>query len=63
MKHDVDLGTAVRLQVWTGPLGSRNLRLPEFIDNQQMKVARLSALRTGHLYLQEIPLAIIYVRC
>ena len=27
-----------------------------FRDNRQMKVARLSALRTGHLYPQQIPL-------
>jgi hypothetical protein len=30
------------------PLGLR-----EFVDNRQMKVARLSALRTGHLYPPE----------
>jgi len=30
--------------------------LSEFPDSQHMKVARLSALRTGHLYAQEISL-------
>ena len=28
--------------------------VPEFLDNRHMKVARLSALRSGHLYPQEI---------
>jgi hypothetical protein len=32
----------------------------EFLDNQGMKEARL-ALRTGHLYLQEILLVLISV--
>jgi len=30
--------------------------LPEFPDRQHMKVTRLSALGTGHLYVQEISL-------
>ena len=38
---------------WTGPQCSRRLRLPELLDNQHMKVVRLSALRTGHLHSQE----------
>jgi len=32
-------------------LVTRRLRLPEFLYNQHMKVVRLSALRTGRLYL------------
>jgi hypothetical protein len=32
-------------------LVTRRLRLPQFLDNQHMKVVRLSALRTGRLYL------------
>ena len=32
------------------PLQPRRLRLPEFLDNQDNKVVRLSFLRTGRLY-------------
>jgi hypothetical protein len=39
--------------------GSRRLRLPEFLDNLQMKVATLSALRTDNIYPQEIIPALI----
>ena len=46
-------GKAFPLQVWTGPLGSKRLRLTEFLDNRHMKVVTLSALRTGCLYPQE----------
>jgi len=42
---------ATPLQGWIDPKGSRRLRLPEFLDNRHMKVVRLSALRTGRLYL------------
>jgi hypothetical protein len=31
------------------PLGLQDLRIPEFLDNQHMKVARLSGLHTGCL--------------
>jgi hypothetical protein len=41
---------AVPLQAWTGPEGCRRLRLPEFMDSRNKKVARLSVLRTGRLY-------------
>jgi len=37
------------------------MRLPEFLDNQIMKVARISVLFTGHLYPQEIPQVLISV--
>jgi len=38
---------------------SRKLRLLEFLDIRRMKVARLSTLRTSHLYRQEVSLVLI----
>ena len=35
-----------------GPLGFPEVEAPEFLDNQHMKVVRLSALRTIRLYPQ-----------
>jgi len=43
-------GKGNTIQAWTGPEGSRRLKRPEFLDNQHIKVVRLSALRTGRLY-------------
>ena len=54
-------GKAVPLQAWTGPEGSRKLRFPDFVTTAQ-DGGRLSALRTGHLYLQEILLVLTSVR-
>jgi hypothetical protein len=55
-------GKTIPIQAWTGPYGSRGLRLPEFLDSRHIKVARLSVLCTGRLYLQEIPLVLICVQ-
>jgi len=46
----------------TGPLRCQEGENPRFPDNRHMKVARLSALGTGHLYPQEIPLVFISVQ-
>jgi hypothetical protein len=42
---DVDtlLGKAIHIPAWTNPEGSRRLRLPEFLNNQHMKVCQSHA--------------------
>jgi hypothetical protein len=43
-------------------LGVPQVEAPEFLNNQHMKVLRLSALLTGRLYTQEGFLVLISVR-
>ena len=54
-------GKAVPLQAWSGPEGSRKLRFPDFMTTAQ-DGGRLSALRTGRLYPQEMLLVLISVK-
>ena len=44
-------GKVIPVEAWTGSYVSERLRLSKFQDNRHMKVARLSAVRTGRLYL------------
>ena len=54
-------GKSVPLQARRGPDGSRKLRFPDFVTTAQ-NGGRLSALRTGRLYPQEMVPVLISVR-
>jgi len=48
-KLQMSEGNAMLLQAWPGSSGSRRLRLPEFLENRNTKVAVLSVLRIGSI--------------
>jgi len=54
-------GKAVPLQAWSGPEGSRKLRFRDNMTTAQ-DGGRLSALRTGRLYPQEVLLVFLSVK-
>ena len=55
-------GKVIPLQAWRGPEGFHEVEAPRFQNNRHMTVVRLSALRTGRLYPQELFLVLISVR-
>ena len=56
--YAIGKGKANPVKAWTGSLGSRNLRLPEFLDNRYMNVVIVSSM-LQLLYIQKQPLIVI----
>jgi len=58
--EELGLFFSAPLQAWSGTEGSRKLRFPDYVTMAQ-DGGRLSSLRTGHFYSQEILLVLISV--
>jgi len=50
----IQTGKAIPVQTWTGPEGSKRLRLPEYLDNWYMKVVRFQPYTPAVFTLQGI---------
>ena len=57
-----DKGKAIPVQAHIRPIVFQETEAPRSLGILRMKVVRLSALRTCHLYPQAIPLVLISVR-
>ena len=55
-------GRAVAVQAYYRPGGFQKVEAPRFLNSRHLKVVRLSAQSTSHLYPQEMLLVLISVR-